>query len=133
MATFAERVAARAGGRCEYCRLPEGLTLTPFVLDHVRPRKHRGGDGEDNRAFACFHCNAHKGPNAAGFDPRSDELAPLFSPRDQAWEDHFFWNGAYLEGRTPTGRATIDVLCVNLPDRVEQRELLAEAGEDAFG
>ena len=132
MATFAERIAARAGGRCEYCRMPEGLTLTPFTLDHDRPRKHGGGDGEENRAFACFHCNAYKGPNVAGYDPQTDELTPLFSPRTQAWNEHFFWNGPYLEGHTDIGRTTVDVLRINLPDRVEQRELLASAGEPIY-
>ena len=132
MATLAERVAARAGRRCEYCRLPDGLTLTAFTLDHDRPRKRRGGDGGRTGRTPAFHCNARKGPNASGFDLTTNELVPLLSPRRQIWADRFFWNGPYLGGRTAVGRATVDVLCINLPDRVEQRRALAGAGEDVF-
>ena len=60
----------------------------------------------------------------------TDALVPLFSPRRQTWSDHFFWSGPYLEGRTAVGRATVDVLCINLPDRVEQRKALIDVGED---
>ena len=103
----AGRAGRRPGGRCECFRLPDALTLTPFTLDHDRPRKHRGGDGESNRAYACFQCNAHKGPNASGFDPMADALVPLFSPRRQTWSDHFFWSGPYLGGKN-RGRSRHD-------------------------
>ena len=64
---------------------------------------------------------------------RTDRLTPLFGPRAHDWSDHFFWNGPYLEGRPPVGRATIEALRIDLPDRIEQRELSSEAGEDVFG
>ena len=59
---------------------------------------------------------------------RSLELqVALFHPRRQQWHRHFRWDGPVLVGRTQTGRATIRVLAINAPDRVEHREgLIAE-------
>jgi hypothetical protein len=41
---------------------------------------------------------------------------------------HFKWDGAILLGKTPAGRATIAVLNINAPHRIELREMLI-AGE----
>jgi hypothetical protein len=60
----------------------------------------------------------------AGYDPVTDELVPLFNPRLEEWVDHFRWRGAELEGKTSIGRATIDVLRINIAERVEHRRLL---------
>jgi hypothetical protein len=43
------------------------------------------------------------------------------------WNEHFTWDGAILIGRSAVGRATIDVLRINDPDRVEHRRLLIAA------
>lgn len=66
--------------------------------------------------------------NVAGYDPESDELQPLFNPRRDDWENHFAWDGPVLRGKTPIGRTTIDVLRINLMERVEHRRLLIAAG-----
>jgi hypothetical protein len=50
-----------------------------------------------------------KGSDAAGFDPNSGDLLPLFNPRSDDWSEHFHWNGPVLVGLKPVGRATIDV------------------------
>ena len=63
----------------------------------------------------------------AGFDPETDELVPLFNPRQELWTDHFAWENAVLVGKTPVGRATIDVLRINDPICVEHREFLIGA------
>jgi hypothetical protein len=52
----------------------------------------------------------------------------LFHPRRDVWLEHFQWDGPYLRGRTAIGRTTIEVLNVNLPERVETRRLLIRAG-----
>jgi hypothetical protein len=122
------QVRDRAGDRCEYCQLPQSCTTLPHELDHVRARKHRGLQTPANCCWACAHCNAYKGSNAAGYDPQTDELVPLFNPRTDRWADHFVWRGPTLVGKTPVGRATIDVLRINHPDRVEHRRLLTAAG-----
>ena len=83
-----------------------------------------------NLALACFNCNTFKGTNIAGMDPMTHQLTPLFHPRQHNWDEHFTWDGPVLVGRTPIGRATVDVLRINLPDRVEHRRSLIE--EDVF-
>ncbi|MBW3540283.1 MAG: HNH endonuclease [Planctomycetes bacterium] len=110
------RVWDRAGGRCEYCQLPQDATRTPHEIDHIRPRKHAGRSTLDNLALACFYCNSYKQSNVAGYDPDTDELVPLFHPRQQIWADHFEWqaqpNGgnprALRRGRGQTCRSVAD-------------------------
>lgn len=92
-----------------------------FHVDHIVPRKHGGGDGDDNLALACFHCNLHKGPNLTGIDPDTSAVVLLFHPRHQVWDDHFFVQEAMIMGRTPAGRATVRVLDMNAPTRLELR------------
>jgi hypothetical protein len=121
-------VRRRAGGRCEYCRKPEGFSAHAHHVDHVIAQKHGGGDQPENLAFACFQCNLNKGSDIAGFDPDTGRLTPLYHPRSQGWEDHFAFDGPTLVGRTPAARATIRLLQINDPDQVETRRLLMEAG-----
>jgi hypothetical protein len=118
----------RAGGRCEYCQLPHQLTTLPHEVDHVVARKHGGLTIAENLCLACYPCNAYKGPNIAGIDPETGELYRLFHPRQDAWSQHFHWDGPVLVGITPVGRTTIAVLGVNLPERVQHRRLLIAAG-----
>src|ERR1039457_5922116 len=99
-------VRRRAGGICEYCRLPESLSHLPFPLDHVIARQHGGQSTEDNLAVACPEGNLHKGPNISGIDPKTRALTRLFNPRIDDWKIHFRWDGAILVGRTAIGRTT---------------------------
>src|SRR5205823_3490337 len=96
--------------RCEYCQLLQVDSVLPLELDHVRAKKHRGSTTLSNTCLACAYCNSAKGSNAAGYDPVSDELVPLFNPRADNWDDHFKWTGPVLQGLTREGRATIEVL-----------------------
>ena len=124
-------VRQRAGGVCEYCRLPEGFDLTPNQIDHIRPRKHGGGDELTNLCWTCLTCNLHKASDIAGYDPANPEkMTRLFHPRRDRWQRHFRWAGAVLEGRTAVGRTTIGVLQINRPDRVRLRSALH--AEDAM-
>jgi len=128
--TIERKVRERARRRCEYCRIPE--CVAPFVtfhIDHIRAQKHGGSDDPDNLAWSCHHCNLHKGTNLSGIDPLTEKMHPLFNPRKQSWKRHFEWLGSSLLGRTPTGRATIAVLNMNDPQRVELRQLFMDAGE----
>jgi hypothetical protein len=52
---------------------------------------------------------------------------PLFNPRNDKWDEHFCWDGPVLFGKTPVGRTTIDVLNINDPICVDQREFLIAA------
>lgn len=123
-----KQIWERANGRCEYCRLPQGCTTLPHELDHIRARKHHGPSTLQNTCLACALCNAAKGSNAAGYDPDTDELVPLFNPRRDTWDEHFEWVGALLVGKTAVGRATIDVLRINGSERVAHRSLLMAGG-----
>ena len=77
-----QTVRLRAGGRCEYCRLPDWLDyLDPFHLEHVRPRQHGGNDDLENLAWACSRCNRRKGTNLAAIDPDTgSQVSPVRSP-----------------------------------------------------
>jgi len=121
-------VIRRAGGRCEYCQLPQNVAETPFSVDHIIAEKHGGATVAGNLAWACFYCNTCKGPNIAGLDPVTGRLTRLFHPRTDAWRDHFEWHGAWLAGKTAVGRATVQVLNINEPEAVAVRDALMEEG-----
>lgn len=123
-----ELVWRRARSRCEYCQMPQQFDPLLFEIDHIIAEKHLGPTKPSNLALACFHCNNFKGPNIAGRDPVTKKLVPLFDPRHDAWQDHFAWHGANLVGRTPTGRATVQVLAMNLAHRVAHRSSLMMEG-----
>ncbi len=123
-----ERVKERGAGRCEYCHFPRQVSALPFQIDHIIAQKHDGTSDESNLAFACYHCNSFKGPNIAGVDPVSGEIARLFHPRRDDWNGHFMWRGAWLFGRTAIARCTIQVLSINNPESVAVRESLMDEG-----
>lgn len=122
-----QQVIERAGGHCEYCQMPQELDAQPFQLDHIRAQKHHGRTELSNLALSCLPCNSYKGPNVAGYDPESGELVSLFNPRTDRWAEHFKWDGPTLRGKTPTARATMEVLRINTAERVEHRQLLLDA------
>lgn len=125
---LAHLVRQRAGGCCEYRLLPEEFSSTRFEIDHIVSEQHGGKATASNLALACFACNHHKGPNLAGIDPKTGKKVWLFHPRRHVWTRHFRWTGAYLIGRTATGRTTVVVLSINLTHRVAQRAALISEG-----
>ncbi len=123
-------VRGRAGHRCEYCHMrQEDEPFVTYQIEHVIAIQHGGGDEDANLALACSHCNLHKGPNLAGIDPEINAVEPLFHPRRHTWDDHFQRDGSLLGGRTPCGRATVRVLAMNAPIRVELREAIQVAND----
>jgi hypothetical protein len=127
-AALVRLVKQRAGGRCEYCLLPQAASRAPFEIDHIRSRKHRGASVAGNLALSCVYCNGYKGPNLSGVDPETGKVTGLFHPRRHKWSYHFRYEGGVLVGRTAIGRTTIDVLRINLPNLAAIRELLIEDG-----
>jgi hypothetical protein len=91
------------------------------------PRQHGGSDDESGLALACDRCNAYKGPNLASIDPDTGAVARLFHPREDSWRDHFVLRDGYVLGLTPTGRATVRLMNMNAPRRVELRQGLEPA------
>jgi len=123
-----QQVRERASALCEYCHLPNTLTTLPFQIDHIIAEKHGGPTILENLAYCCLHCNAFKGPNIAGVNRDTQEVVRLFHPRRDIWEDHFTWDSARLLGRTSVGQATIEVLAINAPYRLEVRQTLITEG-----
>jgi len=99
---------------------------TPFEIDHIIARKHKGPTVASNLCLSCFYCNSAKGPDISSLDRR--KLTPLFNPRRHKWSRHFCWEGAHLVGITPIGRVTVALLNINDPLRVGLREELIEEG-----
>lgn len=128
--SLAQEVQERAGGLCEYGRLPEAHHPGPFEVEHIIPKQHDGPTVLSNLAYSCLHCNRHKGPNLSGIDKAASrtKLVRLFHPRRHKWEKHFRWQGAVLVGRTPIGRVTVHVLAMNDPVRVALRQELIDEG-----
>jgi HNH endonuclease len=118
----------RARGRCEYCQISQADLYLAFEIDHIVAEHHKGLTKAGNLCLACFACNRHKGPNVAGVDPVTRKIIPLFNPRRHKWSRHFRWEGPMLVGRTPTGRATIIALKINLDHRIDLRQGLIEEG-----
>jgi len=116
----------RAKSRCEYCRMSQKFDRAPFEINHIISEKHQGPTVAANLALSCFYCNSFKGSDICGLDGMSGKLKPLFNPRRQNWSRYFRWEGAYLIGRTPTGRVTVALLRINDPFRIELREELME-------
>jgi HNH endonuclease len=124
---FAVTVQKRAVQRCEYCRMHQSLQGATFHVEHIRPASRGGASSLENLAWCCPSCNLHKSDRSQTADPDTSQLAPLFHPRQDDWNDHFVWLGYYLTGRTACGRATIAALKLNT-----ERRLLIRRAEEQF-
>jgi hypothetical protein len=100
----------------------EATPLIAFHVEHIVSRQHGGSDDPNGLALACDRCNAYKGPNLTSIDPETRAVVALFNPRESMWSDHFAVRGGRILGLTPTGRATVRLLNMNAPRRVELRE-----------
>lgn len=117
-----EAVRERANFRCEYCGIAESVvTFIPFHVEHIIARQHKLDDSIDNLALACDRCNAYKGPNLSSVDPENGVIVRLFHPRRDRWSEHFQVAEGRVVGITPIGRATVYLLNMNAPRRVELR------------
>jgi len=92
-----------------------------FHVEHIVSRQHGGTDDPNGLALACDRCNAYKGPNLTSIDPSTQAVVALFSPRQDAWGDRFVVREGEIPGLTPAGRATVRLLNMNAPRRVELR------------
>lgn len=124
-----EVVQRRADGACEYCHLPEDVSVLPHQVDHIIATQHHGSDDVDNLCLCCIRCNLKKGPNIASVDPGTNLVVPLFHPRRHLWRDHFsLGQDGRLHGLTPEGRATVQLMEMNEMQRVHLRLLLLRRG-----
>lgn len=117
-------VIERAHGRCEYCLLSEKESYWPHEIDHIYATKHGGETVQINLCLSCVDCNRYKGSDLCSLDPVSGEIARLFHPRRDRWEDHFRLEGARIVPLTAIGRVTERLLQFNTIERIFEREML---------
>jgi hypothetical protein len=97
-------------------------------MDHVIAEKHGGGTALDNLALSCLPCNRRKSSDIGAIDPQTGQFVRLFDPRQQMWSQHFQFVAEYVEGRTAHGRATVECLKLNSPERLQERRALIRTG-----
>lgn len=120
-------VFERAGGLCEYCRLPQSTQVATFAVDHIIPISAGGKTEFENLALACPRCNAAKWTYTIASDPGSGEYVRLFEPRHENWSDHFQWSKSdptWLEPLSPAARALTGLLDLNSTHRRQVRRWL---------
>ena len=122
-AALRSQVRERAGGKCEYCLIPEVQSLVGHEIDHIVALKHGGQTAMENLALCCTICNKHKGSDLASIDPGTGELQPLFHPRQDRWLDHFDLQHGEIVPLTAAGRATVRLLRLNRPERIQERRM----------
>lgn len=116
--------------QCAYCQTTQANTGQPMVLDHIKPEAKGGKTAFDNLCFACRRCNEFKGSTTHHQDPVTEEIVPLFNPRQQKWSEHFAWDGQgiHLIGLSPVGRVSIIALNMNNELIVDSRRRWASVG-----
>lgn len=117
-------VVKKASGRCEYCLIHQDFSIYTHEVDHIIALKHGGETIIENLALSCLSCNRHKGSDFATIDWITQEIVPLFNPRRQVWDEHFYLEGARIEGKTQIGQATARLLQFNVANRLLQRQVL---------
>lgn len=127
-ASLRRAVEERARNCCEYCLIHGDDVPTVHEVDHLVARKHGGSNTRENLALACLPCNRRKGSDLTAIDPISGAIVPLYNPRSQSWDDHFRLEAAVIVGQTPVGRATVLLLRLNDPVRVDNRRRLIAVG-----
>jgi hypothetical protein len=121
-------VAERADFRCEYCRIHQDDMFISFEIDHIVAQKHGGGNEIENLAYACPHCNQHKGTDMVTFVDDYNDVIRLFNPRIDDWYEHFETTIGEVYSETKIGKATIKLLKINDVDLIILRGLLIELG-----
>ena len=115
-------VRQRADEHCEYCQLAQAsFPLVSFHVEHVVAKQHGGSDDHENLCLSCHWCNLFKGPNLSSMV--EGKLTRLFNPRSDSWSEHFVALDGIIQGLTEIGIATVTLLNMNDPDRVELRRL----------
>jgi HNH endonuclease len=122
------QVEERAYSCCEYCLIPSFATFAAHEIDHIIAEKHGGRTESENLALSCTLCNKYKGSDLASLDPDTEKIVPLYHPRQDLWSEHFRLSGGEFIPLTAIGRVTTRLLQLNRLDRIEERQLLLNAG-----
>ena len=102
-----------------------------FEIDHIISTKHGGGNEIDNLAYACPHCNNHKGSDLTTFLESYDDIVVLFNPRRHKWVEHFDVIDGEIMAKTRIGQASTKIFRFNEPDLIILRQLLVQSGRYA--
>jgi HNH endonuclease len=121
-------VINRAKSRCEYCLIPQEVSFYPHEIDHIIAEKHGGQTNADNLALSCTLCNKYKGSDLTSIDPHTEEIVPLYHPRQDLWFEHFQLDSALIKPITAKGRVTVKLLQINRSERIKERLILIKAG-----
>lgn len=113
--TTRQKIRQQANNRCGYCQTHQDHIPWVLEIEHLVPVAKGGSDEEENLWLACHSCNIFKGAKTEATDPLTGMQVPLFNPRFQEWRSHFRWgmDGAFIEGLTACGRATVIALNLN--------------------
>ncbi|MBW4521275.1 MAG: HNH endonuclease [Scytolyngbya sp. HA4215-MV1] len=128
-ASLRQMVRDRAGECCEYCLIPEPLSLAAHQVDHIIAEKHGGKTTEENLALSCTLCNQAKGSDIASIDPETGETIRLYHPRQDPWTAHFCFaaDSGMIQPLTAIGRVTVQLLRLNRAQVLPVRQVLAQA------
>ncbi len=129
-ASIREAVIKRAKNRCEYCQMHQSLQGGTFHVEHVVPRSRGGLSELDNLAWAYISCNLHKSDRSELLSPDGNSSIRFFSPRIDAWSEHFAWDDYEVVAKSEIGQATITSLHLNDARRIKVRQ--AEQMFDLF-
>jgi hypothetical protein len=118
------RVHNHAAYRCEYCQAAQRIIGQSMHVEHIKP------DGSDDLCLSCPTCNLSKAKVTTTHDPDMGKMTERFNSRKQGWSEHFRWaeNGTVVQAITPTGRATVARLRMNLPRLIESRSIWVYSG-----
>ena len=112
--TIRKQVIERDERRCRYCGLAQLGQAAVFHVNHIVPKSRGGLTEEANLALQCPYCSLHKSDKITATDSWNGGTVSLFDPLRQSWDEHFQLNASgVLDGKTPTGRATIEALRMN--------------------
>jgi HNH endonuclease len=123
-------IQVRAKHCCEYCKFPIAYSHDSFHIEHIIPIRLDGNNELENLALACDGCNSNKWGYVEALDALTGDMVALFHPRQDVWAEHFEWSEDFtmILGKTPTGRATIDLLKMNRLGLVNIRKALFAYG-----
>lgn len=121
-------VAQRASFRCEYCQIHSDDLFLSFEIDHIIAIKHGDTNAIENLAYACPHCNQHKGSDFATLLNDFNDIVVLYNSRIHNWTEHFDISDGEIIAKNRIGQASIKIFKFNEPDLLILRKLLFELG-----
>lgn len=124
--------------QCAYCTTTEfEAGGVRFTIDHFEPRNARPElvNVYDNLLWVCDACNTRKGDRVVPPSAQADGIR-FFRPDREIRRDHFHHDGYRVEGKTPCGDFSVQMLDLNreaLRRIREMRQRLLECDAEVAG